>query len=472
MPSNILWIMTDQHRRDCVGSFARHEGLTDARRELTPSIDRLAENGVSFDRYYSTCPLCVPARGSLHTGRYPHSCGSTINGFGQQGDESSALLNEGEVTVDELLADAGYHMGHVGVNYVKCDPPLRKRVPFETFISNAEHRQHVEAKGLTLPDLSGHQHPCPTRFGDTIEDVRFSAPNPGTHPLAPDDYLDLYYGSQAARFIEQTPDDLPFALFSFLWLPHPPFVIPQKYLSMYSPGDVTPPPTLAGPQTGKPDMHLTHLPGQVGGNYTHDEWLETWAAYYGCVRLVDDAIGRILDALEASGKADDTLVIFHPDHGEMLGEHSYFQKMVCYEPSIRLPMIVRPPAGVAGSRRSQLCSHVDIAPTLLDYAGLDARDNIQGTSLRGYVENDAAGPDAVFSEYNGNVVPDVFQRAVVTDQHKYIWNMGGFEELYDLATDPLESENLAGSSECAETQADLRARLRAWMQQTGDTVTL
>ncbi len=473
MPPNILWLMADQLRRDCVGVYG-------SRGVHTPNLDALAAEGVTFDRFYATCPLSAPARSSLHTGRYVHSCGALVNGFSQWGDRAAGSLNVDEVTVDEILASAGYHIGHVGVDHVRTEPPLRHKVPFAKFVSIPEYNAYCARRGLEVPSKDDHQRPCPTRFGDEIREVRFSAPNPGEHPFAPQDYLDMYYAREAARFIAEAPHDQPWALFCFLWLPHPPFVIPEPYLSMYGPDDVDPPPNLMAPQTGKPELHLTHLPGQIGADPSREEWLETWAAYFGCVALLDDCIGMVLQALADKGAADDTLIVFHPDHGEMLGAHRYFQKMVCYEESIRLPLIIRPPRTAdapwqLGSRRRQLCSQIDIAPTLLGYSGIDIPDRMEGRSLTPIIDApDAPGPDAVFCEYNGNLVLDetLFQRVVTTERFKYIWNHGHFVELYDLENDPYEMENRAGQPEYEAREQELRARLRQWMQETDDIVSM
>ncbi len=466
MPPNILWVMTDQHRYDCVGALGQHA-------LHTPNLDALAASGVVFQRHYSTCPLCVPARSSLHTGRYAHSCGAVINGFGSPAGREASMLNADEVTVGELLAGGGYHVGHVGVNHVRTEPPLSQRGGFARFITKSDYGRYLEQRGLELPDMTPYQHPCPTAFGDETRIVRFSAPNPGVHPFDPEDYLELYFAREAVRFLEQAPANRPFALFCFFWLPHPPFVIPEPYASMYSPGEVKLPPNIMADQRGKPPVHLTHLPGQVGAGRSREEWEATWAAYFGAVTLVDEAIGRVLQALETRGDGRETLVVFHPDHGEMLGAHGYFQKMVCYEEAIHLPLIIRPPGRGQPGRRAQLTSHIDIAPTLLDYAGLPVPERMQGQSLRPAIEGEGTpSREAVFSEYNGNVWVDLFQRAVVTERYKYIWNQGGFTELYDLQSDPYELRNLSGEAAHAEAEQHHDELLRKWMAETGDFIEL
>lgn len=464
MPQNIVWIMTDQHRRDCVGAYSNLP-------VETPNLDRLAEQSVVFDRHYSTCPLCVPARSSLHTGRYPHSCGAMINGFGKDGDTNPGQLNADEITLPELLANAGYRVGQVGVDHVRAQPPFRETEWMETFISKREHKEYAEAKGLEFPDMTPHRHLCPTRYGDDdIRETYYSAPNPGTHPFEPEDYYDFFLARHAVDFIESGSDDRPYYLGAFFWMPHPPFVIPEPYRSMYSPEDIELPPNVPGTQQGKPDIHLHHLPGQVGADRTEREWKEAWAAYYGCVTLVDEAIGQVLDAVSASADADDTLIIFHPDHGEMLGAHQYFQKMVCYEEAAHLPMMINAP-GIDAGRRDCLTSHVDIAPTVLDFAAVDRPDAMQGSSLMPVLRGEAEDVrDAAFTEYNGNAVVDpyLFQRSMVQEDYKYIWNLAGPNELYNLRQDPYEMENLATDSQYAEVVAAMDERMQSWREETGD----
>lgn len=461
MPPNILWLMTDQHRLDCVGAYG-------ARTVRTPNLDRLAGRSVVFERHYTSCPLCVPARSSLHTGRFPHNCGAIINGFGPHGFREQSRLRPDEVTAPELLSAAGYHVAHVGVDHVRADPPLHERGCFARYVSNPDHRRHAQARGLQFPDMTAHQHPCPTRVGGRLETLRFSAPNSGCHPFPAEDFLDVYFANQAVDALQQAPDDRPFALFCFLWLPHPPFVIPEPYCSMYDPGQIVLPPNVPGDQVGKPSMHLHHLPGQTGAGRSAEEWRATWASYFGCVTLVDECIGRVLSALDARGLADDTLIVFHPDHGEMLGAHQYFQKMVCYEESAHVPLMVAGP-DIAPGRCEALTSHVDILPTFLDYAGAPTPPQVQGSSLRPLLERSASAVhDAVFVEYNGNAAPDAFQRCVVQGRHKYIHNEGDRDELYDLQTDPWEQRNVAHEPASRELRRELRARLSRWMRDTGD----
>jgi len=455
--------MTDQQRRDCVGAY-------NPGGPRTPHLDRLAGEGVVFDRYYSSCPLCVPARSSIATGRYPHSCGATINAFGtkDKGSKSHGVINADEITVHDLLSQAGYRIGHIGVDHVRAVPPLKSKGVFDRYISNSDYRKYLDDRGLKPYDYTPHQHPCSVEIDGKRQEIRYSAPNPGEHPYTPENFLDFFFAQHAAEFIGDVDPTDPFALFCFLWAPHPPFVIPEPYYSMYSPSDISPPANLMAPLDGKPPMHLRHLPGIIGALPDRKAWLETWAVYYGMVTMVDECIGMILDALRSQDLMDDTIILFTTDHGEQLGCHSLFQKMVCYEESIHAPFIARVPGQTAG-RRDHLAGHTDILPTILDYAGIETPAGVQGQSLRGTFEDPSApSRPEMFSEYNGNVAHQWLQRTVVTDRYKYIYNHGDIAELYDLHNDPLEMTNLSGRPETASVEADLRGRLRRWMETSGD----
>jgi len=468
MAKNLLWLMTDQQRYDSIAA------LSDLPIQ-TPNLDRLVAQGVTFERHYGACPLCGPTRACLHTGRYPHSCGSLINGFstpphifkGKKAHE----LNADEVLIDDILHESGYRMAHVGVDHVQSIPRKPQRFEWDLYRTRADYSQYLRDNNLESYNKRNYQVACSTKVASgEFETQLYSAPNPGLHPLPFEEQMDYYLAQSAAEFLETASEDEPFALFCFLWLPHPPLVIPEPYYSMYDPEAIPLPPNIGASNADKAPMHMQHIPGQVGANRTLAEWRETWAAYFGAVTLVDRCIGMVLDALDERSDGDDTLVVFHPDHGEQLGAHSYFQKMVCYEESIHLPLIIRTPEGDQGRRR-QLCGHVDIAPTMLDYLDVEVPKRMQGRSLRSFIDDpDAEGPEVVFSEYNGNCCVAWLQRAAIGERYKYKWSEDGTRELYDLQEDPGELTNLAGESALADVEQHLRDELRAWQEETGDFI--
>jgi choline-sulfatase len=192
------------------------------------------------------------------------------------------------------------------------------------------------------------------------------------------------------------------------------------------------------------------------------------------VRLLDDAVARVVDALRQRGLWDDALVIFTADHGDMLGSHRLWQKMCMYEESIRVPMLVKPPGGAARSARSQLTQHLDLAATFCDYAGAELMDGAADASLRPIIERpDAPGRDAVFCEFNGNSGRGFQQRCVITPTHKLIYNHRWDLECYDLAADPGEKNNLCADGELSTLPAPAGAlcgQLGDWMRDTGDYI--
>ena len=468
MAKNLLWLMTDQHRYDAVGA------LSDLPIQ-TPNLDRLVAQGVTFERHYGACPLCAPTRASLHTGRYPHSCGSLINGFSLQpqiiNGKTAHELNADEVLIDDVLHEAGYRMAHIGVDHVQSIPRKPERFERDVYRTKSHYSRYLDENNLESYNKRNHQLPCCTKVASgEFEPQLYSAANPGPHPLPFEKQQDYYMARQAVDFLENTPEDEPFALFCFLWLPHPPLVIPEPYYSMYDPNEIPLPLNIGASNADKPAMHMQHTPGQLGIGRSEAQWRETWAAYFGAVTLVDRCLGMVLDALDERSDGDDALVVFHPDHGEQLGAHSYFQKMVCYEESIHLPLIIRTPEGDQGRRR-QLCSQVDIAPTMLDYLEIEVPERMQGRSLRSFIDDSQAeGPEVVFSEYNGNVCVAWCQRAAIGERYKYKWSEDGTRELYDLQEDPGELTNLSGDPALADVEQHLREELRIWQEKTSDFI--
>ena len=462
---NILWIMTDQQRLDGVGAFGGAQ-------VHTPHLDSLAAEGVCFDRHYTTCPLCVPARGSLATGRYPHSCGSTVNAifWKEHGELEHATLGPRERTAGERLLEAGYRVGQIGVDHVITEPRDRQRKAFDLFYDFSDYGKWASQRNLPAYDAASHRVETEESAGGHTRVGPYSGPQPGRHPQRAEDFADFVWADRAVEFLEETEDgEEPWALFLYLWAPHPPLVWPEPYCSMYDPEAIALAPSVGVPGEGRSELHDRHAAGQLGSFIKNrEDWKPTWAAYFGGCTLADDALGRVLDAARGREDYDRTAVVFHPDHGEALGMHRCYQKMTCYEECIHLPLIVRLPNAAPG-RRAVLTSHVDVAPTLLDCAGLAPPGNAQGVSLAPLVDDPAArfDRDAVFCEYSGNVGWNYFQRSVVAERWKYIDNPGVDRELYDLVEDPYEMHNRINDAP-GSVLDQMQDRLETWQKDTGD----
>ena len=455
---NILFLMTDHQRADSIG-------MVQDGREVTPHLNRLADEGAFFSRTYNTCPLCVPTRTALFTGQYPIRNGVVYNDWqGRRAGDHTILM--------EPLAEAGYRLAHVGVDHIRVNPGYRERVPWDLLVDNSDYGAHLESEGLSDTPSEGigaYKREIHERHGDEIETVNYSSTTVGRSPVSADKFKDIWWADRAAEFLRE-PHERPFALFTFLWAPHPPLIVPEPYASMFDPEKLDLPPNVDVPAVGQPAGRRRGIAAQLAEGLTMDEWRRVWAAHLGLVRLADDAIGRILRALEESGEAERTIVVFTVDHGDHLGQHRMYQKMEMYEPAIRMPLIVRQPGGRRG-RFDRPVWHLDVMPTLLDLLGLPAPEICDGVSLRQTLESGKPPPErTLFSQYSGNPTVGDIRRAAVTERWKYVYTPGDRAELYDLTNDPHETVNIAGAPAHADVQQGLHEQCRAWGEEGGDWV--
>ncbi len=452
MPSkkpNLLFIMTDHQRFDSIG-------MVQAGIEVAPNLNRLADQSVYFTRAYSTCPLCVPARSALFTGVYPTRNGMIYN---QWGGESAGDY----MPLQQHLAEAGYSVAHIGVDHIRVDPGLRDRVPFDLWVDRSDYSGHYRERGVELPRTTGRPD-FSKPVGEVVdgEEVqqRYSGPQTATWDAPAEDFLDCYWADRAVEFI-RAGHDAPFALFLFLWAPHPPLIVPEPYASMFPPEELDLPTNVGVPANGEPPGRRKGIAGQLGDGVSQDDWRRTWASHLGLVNLVDGCIGRALGALDECGLKDDTVTVFTVDHGDHLGQHRMYQKMELYDQAIRVPLMFRIP-GCTPARVDSPVSHLDIMPTVLDLQSLEAID-LDGRSLRPTLEEQAPLPNApVFSQYSGTLRPNDFRRATVVGRYKYVYDPQDVPELLDLESDPLEMTNLASSGEYSDTVSELHRICREW----------
>jgi arylsulfatase A-like enzyme len=482
----MLFLMSDQQRADSLG-------MVQAGVEVTPALNRLAAEGVVFTRAYSACPLCVPARTAIATGFSPHVTGVVLN-QGFAAPERFRVLHQ-------FLAEAGYHLGHVGIDEVRTQPTLQKRVRFATWYSDADYQEYVRRKGLLLPELSSYRRQCGEYAADgSIEFRQYASTRTGVFPYAREDFRDWQFADAACAFLEGL-SERPFALFVDFFAPHPPLLVPEPYAHLFPAERIDLPANVGRRAVPEPPALRRGVPAQLAEGVSEGDWRAAWAAHLGLVRLVDDCVGRILKVLEECGLAEDTVVLFTSDHGDHLGAHCLYQKMEMYEEAIRTPLVIRAPGGGAaslgvlppasgeppalpaealggatipqrGARRGRhdgLVSHLDLLPTVLELAGLAVPDGLPGKSLCGALSG-GTGPqrEAVFSTYDGNFVVGDARRCVIGPRFKYVSYVGGGEELYDLERDPGELVNLAAQPAFAEEKARLGALGRQWAEATGD----
>ncbi|WP_435009175.1 sulfatase family protein [Tundrisphaera lichenicola] len=412
---NILLILPDQWRGMDLGCMGNAE-------VRTPHLDRLASQGVLFRNTFANTPVCCPARAILLTGKYPHKNGMVANDL---------RLRESETTLAEILDKAGYRTGFIG----KWHLDGGKRQP--GFVPPGPRRQGFE---YWAASECSHTHFHPTYFLDT------------DRPITEDRFEPEVWTDRAIEFLGQG-GDAPFFLVVSMGPPHDPYGAPEKFMNLYDPARLTLRPNWEGNDPGAARKQL--------------------AAYYAAMTAVDEQVGRLMEALEDSGRAKDTIVVFTSDHGDMLGSQGQRLKRKPWEESIRVPGIVRYPARIeAGRTLDALLSHVDLAPTLLALSGLPAPAGMQGTDLSWVVLGTTdRGPDSAFFQifvpFAGDGTPHPW-RGIRTDRWMYARTEAGPWVLYDLEEDPYEQKNLARDPAHANELASLESRLNDWMERTDD----
>lgn len=455
---NLLFITTDHQRADSLG-------MVQAGVEVTPNLNQLAAEGAVFTRAYTTSPLCVPARTALATGKYPTRNGVVFNDW--QGKRAGD-----HPTIHQFFAEAGYELGHVGVHHIKVKPALQERVTFPTWLGNEDYAHHLTEQGIDDTPAQGRdffQTDVLERQDGDYVNVAYSNARSSVWPHEAEHFKDSVFCQKGIDFIKQI-RDTPFALFVNLWAPHPPLRVPEPYFSMFDPDKLNLPPNIGVPAKGEPANRRRGIAAQLADGVSMDEWRRAWAAHLGLVRLADEGIGWIIEALEATGQMNNTLIVFMSDHGDHLGQHSMYQKMEMYEEAIRTPLIIHGP-GIQAGTFTQVVSHLDVLPTLLDFVGIPLPEGLDGLSLANAIYRDTSLPDrAAFSQYSGNPTVGDIRRVVITQRYKYIYDPEGGPELYDLELDPLEMNNLAKEESHVEIRRDLHETSRAWAENHDDWV--
>jgi choline-sulfatase len=449
---NVLLVISDQQRPDTMG----FRGETPCR---TPHMDRLAAEGTSFDRAMTPCPLCLPARAAIFTGLYPHQ--------NDMLDNSTSSLAECQLL--DVFREGGYEVSYAGKWHLGTDN-IGRFTDRDAGDSTAEYSQWCKDQGLV--------------DGWTFNDPRVrtsrtpSMSTPVALPLdmEPETTNDAYIADIAIDHLRTRDRSRPFFQVCSFNGPHPPFMIPEPYFSMYDPARVTEPPNF-GPQAGEPEANRNSYYRQLFLDHGADfeAWRKSYAVYWGFTTLIDDQLGRVLSELEAQDILDDTIVVYLSDHGENLGAHGLWHKMVAYEESVRVPLILRLPDQIRRGHRSKApVSQIDIAPTLAGLCGLPKRSEWRGQDLA-HVLTGASEPDMDRPLYClhrplGDWMRTVPWRMVTRNALKYVWSQGDRDELFDLESDPYETTNLIDAPDYAESLHRLRNDLADFMRQTSDVL--
>ncbi|MBT5874916.1 MAG: sulfatase-like hydrolase/transferase [Candidatus Latescibacteria bacterium] len=466
---NILWICSDQQRWDTLGCY----GNTWVN---TPNIDRLALGGTRFDHCYAQSPVCTPSRASFLTGRYPRTTRCRQNGQD---------IPDSEMLVTRLLADAGYTCGLAGKLHLSaCNPTVTPTM--ERRISDGYSEFHWSHDSEPI---------WPTNEYHTWLQAKGASRELRPHPECeyislgpePQDHQTTWCAEKTIDFVEAQESSPDPWLFSVnIYDPHHGFDAPESYLERYMDrlDDIPLPNFILGELDNKPplqghDHEKGHerygLPYKVMSDRDH-RFVK--ASYWAMCDLIDTQTGRILQALERTGQAENTLVIYMSDHGEMLGDHGiYLKGPYFYDPAVRVPMIISLPSSISPRINTDLVELTDLAPTLLDAAGLLRYPGMQGQSLWPVLSDqesvEPATREDVYCEYYNAMPwhqnPSAQTTMIRTHTHKLtVDHKNNTGELYDLNADPYETYNLWHDSGAVADKTEMLTRLCNRMAWTVD----
>jgi choline-sulfatase len=409
-----------------------------------PAMAGLAENGVVFDNAYTASPLCTPARASMMTGLLPSRTHTYDNAAGF----SSELP-----TFAHHLRTLGYRTVLSGKMHF-CGPDqlhgFEERLTTDIYPADYDW----------TPDWDTDERPHWYHDMSSVTDAGVTV---RTNQLDFDD--EVAFAAERGLFEHiRSGDERPFCFLVSFTHPHDPYAIPQEYWDRYRHEDVPMPAYGYDPAiTHRHDERLRAVCAMDDVELTEEMVRNARHAYLGAVSYVDDRIGRLLEILRMTGRLENTVVILTSDHGDMQGERGLWYKMCFYEGAARVPLVVSAPGRFAPARVSSPVSTMDLLPTLVGVAGGDdaaLADDLDAESLVPLLSGERDDREVVVAEYlaEGAVAPIVMYRR---GAWKLIHSPVDPDQLYDVATDPLERCNRAGDPEVADVLADLRAEVAA-----------
>jgi len=438
--------------------------------------DRIAGQGMRFERGYTPCALCAPARASFFTGLYPTGHGM-YNNYHSAPVMHSGLF-PGVGLFSERLEKAGYNLSYIGKWHVSGDK-LPTDCGWEVpaglsgpAASGAPGRQERRRRYKEI--RKGRPRPSRGTSGAAVQrpgwgDYHVYGALPGTV----EDMRDFQRGKIAAKEIRRlSRGPEPWVLYVGLTEIHDPYFVVEPYASMYDPRDVPLPGNYHDSLEDKPAIYR-RMRQQLWSQLSEEEVREAIAHYWGLCTMNDDVMGLLLDTLDEVDATQNTLVLYTADHGDQVGSHGLFLKGVMpFEESYRVPTAIRWPERVRpGTTCSEFVTLCDFAPTFCEVAEAEPMDEAHGRSLLPLLQGSTPDdwPQTFFGQFCGTELYYT-QRIVRDKRYKYVFNGFDFDELYDLHKDPYELKNLANDSGYEHVKKRLIGEMWDWVEKTDDVI--
>ncbi len=447
---NIILIMTDQQRFETIGAWG-YDYM------VTPNMDRLVREGISFRQAYCPGATCIASRAAIFTGMYPHTTGvySFVNWGNHRNwvqdlrDHGYWCVNIGKMHFSPRDISGGFH------ERVIVENPTNKTL--DSGGADDDWGRYLSLHGITRPNDRNKTDPDWLKKYQGVawhHEERF--------------HSDVFIGNSAVSWIRNHRGNRPLFLQIGFTGPHEPWDPLPRHLELYRDTKMPQRVLREGELMEKPPQHLAHL--AMHATTDHESVIDLRDAtpadidhmrrhYYANITTVDEKLGEVLDALAERGDLEDSLLIFCSDHGELLGDHGLAYKWLMYDPIVHVPLVIRYPDSVNHPRDvGDLVSLMDIGPTVLDAAGIDVPTYFEGRSLMPYLNEESILPrEFVFCEDN-------YQIMMRSQDYKLVYYIGQQAgELYDLNNDPHELKNLWSEVEHVALKNQLFVRLLDWM---------
>lgn len=443
---NIILIMTDQQRGDCVGVMG-NPGIK------TPNMDRLSADGITFMNGYSSCPSSTPARAALLTGMNPWHNG--MLGYG-------TIAEKYEFEMPRMLADNDYYTYAVGKLHYAPQRNLHGfhgalldesgRVHSDDFESDYRKWFRQQAPGLN-PDSTG---------------MGWNEHNGKAYVLPEKLHPTTWTANEAIKFIHEYEKENPLFLKISFARPHSPYDPPQRFVDMYKDEDIRKPyvSDWCAEYANRPNLRDASF-----GNFGEAHAVESRKYYYASISYIDEKIGLIIEELKKKGMYDNSLIVFISDHGDMLGDHHHWRKTYPYEGSTHIPYIVKFPKNVksaykSGDKLEQPVELRDVLPTFLEAAGAEVPAKMDGKSLYKLYQNKNAAWRPYIDLEHANYRDYKNWLALTDGKMKYIYfSSTGEEQLFDISRDKSESHDLSKEATYASTLEQWRNHMKAHLKE-------